>query len=192
MKIHRPRTYYKMLRLKLGLPYPTEPAVWNTIKRMRGNVFVDIGCNKGEYTRLARKNFKQVYSIDPNPKCNAPIQLAVSDMTGWAEFYIGDNMGGADSIVKNPHILGRDYNNGAKTLKVKTSTFDDLGIDADLVKIDVEGAELKVIDGMNLRLPKNLIIEVHDERSVSELIRKMRMKGYAKSDIDPTHLFFYR
>jgi len=168
---------------------PFEPKVKQLIRSMKGDVFIDIGSNTGIYSRLAQKRFKQVYSFDPNPEYHA-IQFAISDRRGVQPFYYGNGIGSADSLVRNPHILGIDWKNETDSIQVETLTFDDLRLDADLVKIDVEGAEFKVLEGMNLYLPKTLIIELHDERRENELVEKMNGKGYSTSRIDSSHFLF--
>lgn len=159
------------------------------MKQMRGTLFVDIGSNQGVYSRIGRRQFKKTVTIDPNPQWNADYQLALSDHDGHETFYLGDGKGAADSIMKNPHILGKAWQNES-IYDVETRTFDSLGLDADLVKIDVEGAEFKVINGMNGHLPRAAIIELHDERRERELLDKMSKKGYSASQIDNMHWLF--
>jgi len=169
-----------------------EPEVKKLIGSLSGDVFVDIGCNLGFYSQLARKRFRQVYSIDPNPKYQASIQVAISNKYGHQPFYLGNGIGSADSLIKNPHILGEDWKNEDNQIIVGTMTFDQLELDADLVKIDVEGAEFEVIEGMNLHLPKAAIIEIHDERRIYEMVLKMEEKGYHWTRIDSYHWFFQK
>jgi SAM-dependent methyltransferase len=182
--IYRRRYYDPMYRPEV------EAEVKEVIRNSRGNWFIDIGCNTGYYSKLARKRFRRVVSIDPNPKHHAPVQVAISNKSGRAEFYLDSNRGSADSLLQNPHILGKDYQNQDQKIMVETITFDHLGIDADLVKVDVEGAEFEVIEGMNVHKPKKAIIELHDERREEELIQAMLKKGYVMEKLDPYHFLF--
>ena len=166
-----------------------ELEVLRAMKTMHGDIFIDIGCNIGIYSRLMRKRFKRVYSIDPNPKYHAEIQVAISNKLGQAMFFIGNNIGGADSLIHNPHVQGREWKNDSP-IQVETMTFDQLMLDADLVKIDVEGSEFEVIEGMNIHLPKQVIIELHDERRENELLAKMAEKGYIHTKLDIHHFLF--
>jgi FkbM family methyltransferase len=168
-----------------------EPEVKKLVASLSGDIFVDIGCNTGVYSKLAKKRFKRVYSIDPNPRYHAPIQVAISNYNGLGTFYLGDGMGSADSLVHNPHILGEDWVQ-KESYQVDVRTFDSLDLDADLVKIDVESGEFDVLNGMVKHLPRALVIELHDERREEELIAKMYRKGYSMSRIDETHWFFNR
>jgi FkbM family methyltransferase len=166
-----------------------EAEVKKTIRGARGDVFIDIGSNVGYYSKLARKRFKKVISVDPNPKYHAEIQLAISNKNGRAMFYFGDGKGAADSLIHNLHNQGKEWENG-NPIQVETITYDQLMLDADLVKIDVEGAEFEVIEGMNLHKSKKAIIELHDERRENELLQKMAEKGYIASQLDHHHWLF--
>ena len=165
---------------------------WRIIKRMQkihGDLFVDVGSNQKVYANALRDNFKRIITIDPNPVWNADMKLALSKTAGEQPFYIGNNIS-ADSLIHNPHILGREWENGSQTMTVQTVTFDDLQLNADLVKIDVEGAELDVIAGMNKFLPKRVLIELHDERREDELRLKMWWKSYKPEKLDSYHWLF--
>jgi len=100
------------------------------------------------------------------PVWEANLQIALSDSNRHAPFYIGDGEGSADSLVQNPHILGKNWFNASK-YDVEVRTFDSLGLDADLVKIDVEGEEFKVLAGMVKHLPQCVMVELRDEENGS-------------------------
>ena len=177
-------------RRRYAATHVHEPKVLSVIKQFHGDLFVDVGCNKGLYSKLAKKNFKKVIGIDPNPKWNADLQVALSNFNGTAPFYIGDNKGSADSLIHIPHIQGIDWRNNTE-YDVKVCTFDSLELDADLVKIDVEEAEFQVLEGMQKYLPRNVIVELHDERRQEELFKLMSSKGYRLERlVDSTHWWF--
>ena len=161
------------------------------VREAQGNIFIDIGSNLGYYSKLAKKRFRGVLSIDPNPKYHADMRVAISNKDGRAMFYIGDGRGGADSLLHNPHISGKEWTNDSP-IQVQTMTYDQLMLDADLVKIDVEGAEFDIIEGMKLYLPKRVIIELHDERREQELLSKMGDKGYESEKLGSSHFLFRR
>jgi FkbM family methyltransferase len=175
----------------LNHPKPTEPKVTETMLRIKGNLFIDIGSNTGWFASVLKNNFKRIITIDPNPKWEADMRIAISNFDGDDVFFIGNNLGSADSLINTPHILGRDWINRGK-LRVQVLRFDSLGLDADLVKIDVEGAEFKVLEGMVKHRPKNLVVELHDERREKELIDKSLEMGYKGYQIDPNHWLFKR
>jgi FkbM family methyltransferase len=169
-----------------------EKKVKRRLEMIHGDLFVDVGANHKRYARILRNNFNRIITIDPNPKWNADLQIALSNFNGKGPFYIGQGNGSADSLVKNPHILGVDYQNGTVSFEVEVRRWDDLCLDADLVKIDVENAELQVIGGMNKFLPKNVCVEIHDERRETDVLTEMSKRGYSRERIDETHWLFKR
>jgi FkbM family methyltransferase len=138
---------------------------------------LDVGANIGWYTILAAKLVGpngQVHAFEPDPPLASTIQInlehndlsnatvhwaAVSDTCGDVYFYqwSGQNMG-LSSL--------RDLGLSSTMLTIASITLDSL-LDTlpkvSLVKIDVEGAEYKVLKGMKgllLRDKPNLILEV--------------------------------
>jgi FkbM family methyltransferase len=168
-----------------------EDDVKDSLKKIHGDLFIDIGSNKGIYTNLLKDNFDQIITIDPNPKWKADKQIALSWYRGKARFFIGDGKGSADSLLHNPHVQGKDWTN-TDSLEVEVMRFDDLALDADLVKIDVEGSEFGVLEGMDNYLPRWVMVELHDERRKKELLKMMKEKGYSSRKTDRSHWLFKR
>jgi FkbM family methyltransferase len=168
-----------------------EDDVKDSLKKIRGDLFIDIGSNKGIYANLLKDNFDQIITIDPNPKWKADKQIALSWYRGKARFFIGDGEGSADSLLHNPHVQGKDWMN-TDSLEVEVMRFDDLALDADLVKIDVEGSEFGVLEGMGNYLPRWVMVELHDERREKELLKMMKEKGYISRKTDRSHWLFKR
>ena len=148
-----------------------------------GDICVDIGANYGYYSllmsSLAGKEGRTI-AVEPNPYVFGllaatasvhssniePVQVAVSDVTGYTTLVIPDNFFGDASIVerKDKPRLGRSR------VDVKTQTLDELAVQLelpriDLVKIDVEGAEPQVFSGMKETISKNMDLRVLIEYS---------------------------
>jgi FkbM family methyltransferase len=116
----------------------------------RGMTAIDVGANAGFYTlAFAAMGASRVFAIEPLPRnleqlrahvrMNglrnvSVIEAAASASTGTAHFCDGPN-----------HAMAHLSESG--TLTVPTTTLDALGIIPDVVKIDVEGAELAVLQG---------------------------------------------
>ena len=146
-----------------------------------GDAVVDVGANIGYFTLLFAHcvgNEGEVYSFEPGPELAAKLlenlklnwytqvtlsNQALSDRNGKAQFHTGpvDNTG-LSSLRKPRESSG--------SFEVQLSKFDDIpGIERSkikLVKIDVEGAELQVLRGMEGFLREQhpaLILEITDQ-----------------------------
>ena len=81
--------------------------------------------------------------------------------------------------VREPHTFL-----GQKAISIKTRTYDAYfkNTSVDLVKIDVEGAEFKVLEGareaLENRMVKRLVVELHDKTMQPQLLRLMEGYGF--------------
>jgi len=178
---------YKMKWLLKYLGH--EKQVREAIEKINGEVFIDIGANVGFYSILFSKNFRKVYAIEPethnythlirntrdikNIKC---IKIAISDFNGELPFYLTEYCG-SHSLLKT--------NEAIKEIKVKSMTLEKFfnveGIKcADLIKVDVEGAEFEVLKGALkvMNKIKRWVIELHDRNRKLELENLLRKYGY--------------
>ncbi|MBN3757128.1 FkbM family methyltransferase [Paraburkholderia sp. Tr-20389] len=137
----------------------------------RDSTVVDLGANVGTFSRLMSEKYGCVcYAVEPNPDCFArlgnmarvkPFNLAIADRDGTMSFYVAANSE-ASSFVRT----GDDD----REIQVPTSRLDVFaerqGIGAiDLLKIDIEGAEVPLLDSLPdafLRGIGQIAIEFHD------------------------------
>lgn len=159
-----------------------EPGILQWIrKNLRSNdSFWDVGANVGTISLVASQLCECVLSFEPFPqtrerlsehvevnKCTNisihPIALAEDD--GFAEFTIGpQNNHGMNSLVHRP---------GAVTIQVQTARGDTLVEEKrirvpNVVKIDVEGAELSVLKGLQGLLADNTLRAIVFESACGE------------------------
>jgi len=141
------------------------------------DVFYDVGANVGLYTCFVGQRSRQSVAFEPHPvnrdRLEENLELndisdvnvreeALSDFSGTAQLAIG----GSDVAGEGAHTLstGSDTN----TISVSTIRGDDLGNipEPDVMKIDVEGAELSVLRGMRETLDECRIIycETHSDK----------------------------
>ena len=160
---------------------------WGSLIKPGMNV-IDIGANWGVYSTAARRLVGEngmLMSFEPNKvefeklkenlklnKFNQKnitlINSAVGDEEGTAEFFIPPNYKGAYGSMGRPKI-----NEDCKVVKVPVVTMDDVlkkhGVSkVDVIKIDVEGAEIKVLHGMKKTLDAQspvILMEVSDKRT---------------------------
>lgn len=165
-----------------------------------GGVSIDIGAHYGIYSLLAARKSKKVFAFEPVPenykilKKNieanglddiiTPFNKAVSDKQGTVKFNItwaSDSAGFYNH--PNAEVI--------RQIKVSTTAIDSELIgakDVSFIKIDTEGHEIHVLEGLKNTLKNNknakLLIEFNPEclanagTSSTELLDKIRNLGY--------------
>lgn len=136
----------------------------------QGMTVMDIGAHIGVYSLLMAKAVGPtgcVYAFEPVPQFYErllanialngatnvkPFQVAISDENGETEFFISSPTLFASSFDEGSNSMFRYTPTHSQSIKVPTKTLDSFlesqGIErVDAIKIDVEGAELKVIMG---------------------------------------------
>jgi FkbM family methyltransferase len=186
-----------------------EPGCSNLLRAVLkpGDLFVDVGANIGYFTLLCSRLVGiggRVLAVEPNPEIRAQLQRNLS-RNGMRNVQVFDcALSEAEGEI--PLFLGPPDNTGLSSfraprdstgsIKVRTAQFDALfppeQSRAAIVKINVEGAELRVLRGMRKYLARNrpdLIIELSPEylqaleASVVELYDLLAGEGYRGYDI---------
>jgi len=160
-----------------------------------GMICVDIGANIGYFTVIMSKaveEYGRVYAFEPDEanfsllqknlelnKCKnvIPEKLAVSNTRGRTELYVDKINFGGHSLERKGKIFS--------TQDVPVSSLDYwLGSrqKVDFAKIDVEGGEAKVLEGMRGILDKNtsmaLVVEYLPDMGSVEYLVKLASKGF--------------
>jgi len=149
-----------------------------TVKYLTENIkpwhlCVDVGANVGYITLIMARRAASVVAFEPDPKLRHLLRLnlkannvdnvtvrheAVTDEVGKARFFLN----------REPMYSGLVGHTGIRDIiEVDTITLDSCGLKPDFVKIDVEGAEVRVLQGMKEILNNhdlNMILEVEPER----------------------------
>jgi FkbM family methyltransferase len=173
-----------------------------------GMTFLDIGPNVGYYTLLAAKcvgTSGKVVALEPDPGVLAVLQRNI-EINGVGNVQV---VHGAASESCGRAKLGRARSSSYSTglycadavdwIDVPRYSLDalinELGIGAvDLIKLDVEGAELEAIEGMSQILKVNrprVIMELHDRPDGTEtqaVVQKLKRAGYTVRHISRNHI----
>jgi len=172
--------FYNVLRC-----YRNSPLFRYMEGRLRKNdLFLDIGANLGIYSYLAKEMGYKVYLFEPEPnhfaflKRNIHIfdrvfDVALSNDEGESDFYVGNDthLTSSSLVMSNRGWKDSVYSH---IIKVRTQKLDRIVIDTEtisqikLIKVDVEGAEQAVVEGMEDLLKRNRIdiwCEVRGEQS---------------------------
>jgi len=130
---------------------------------------IDIGANLGYYTAIASRRAGEkglVVAFEPEPnffkllsrnvsrnnmKNTACFEMAVAEKNGLTNLYLSNENKGHNSIIRSEEL---------KTFaQVKTTTLDDFLVSqkiakVDMIKMDIEGAEIMALEGMTNTLIK--------------------------------------
>lgn len=176
----------KMMRARTLGRY--EPNKMNLIRNCLppGGIFIDVDSNKGDFTLLAAKTVGsngRVFSFEPEPRNCCWIgksieadrydkmklfELALSGTDGTALLHLGTKSAWHTLVPQCPA-------RGAGVIEVVTKRLDSVLKEADqasvdMIKIDVEGAELEVLKGARETLSNNndlvLTMDLHPHLGV--------------------------
>ncbi|MDP3941146.1 MAG: FkbM family methyltransferase [bacterium] len=146
-----------------------------------GDIFVDVGSAQGLYAVMAAKTGAEVYAVDPDPvslqsiKENLALNSDISDSVHVLNVALGDKDGREHFYVDPKGMYAPSLRRTTRCLK-ETVEVDVRSLDSlitagsikhpDVIKVDVEGADGRVLAGMQKTLtsphrPRHLFIELH-------------------------------
>jgi len=154
------------------------------------NVVIDVGASLGDYAVIVAEYYKakKVIAIEPEPsyfhllvkniKANnlqseiIPFKLAAYNSDGEIQLY-----------KSGPYLTSTS---GEQILRCQSKKLDSLILElnvkqVDILKIDAEGSELKVLEGLKQTLRRfrpKIIVEVHSETLRSDVIRFLHPYRY--------------
>lgn len=168
-----------------------------------GGVFIDVGANIGALSIYALKSglFSEGIAIEPDPHnfaiLNRNLSLNGFEQRVRAIEAAASRGAGRLQLVRNSknygaHSVERSFRSGrGEGIEVEALTLDDVlaqeGVDADrvsLVKIDVEGHELAVLDGMSRLLEARVPILVELTADRDDVERLQRFKALLSPHYD--------
>lgn len=169
--------------------------------------FWDVGANVGEYVvKAAEQQVPVVVGIEPSAACceqlrmlpveAVVIEVALSDEDGFATFSMA-----AGPLGVSNHLTSAAGQGGVRVRTARGDTLVAEGVPVpEVIKIDVEGLEGEVLDGMPKLLHdpalRTICMEVHfaqlHERGLSEeparITALLRESGFRVRWVDPSHL----
>jgi FkbM family methyltransferase len=149
----------------------------------KGGVVLDVGANEGNFTELILAESKnlRVLSFEPHPKTCSRLRqrfaksrrvkilnCAVGNKTGEISLFDCDEHDGSQHASVFKDVIENTRGKKAKEYKVDLITLDSLRIEGDvqLIKLDVEGFELSVLQGakklINDKRPRFMVIEFNE------------------------------
>jgi len=177
----------------------------------------DVGANIGQSIDLLKEAFPEskIHSFEPNPEIFPLLNnkwgaipsvilhpLALNSKSGTFPFHITNVPEASSLLYPDPKLmeLSVDHKYDHKTIKVECITLDQFcqnnGINCiDILKLDVQGAELEVLKGASKQLSLGTIAILYTEvnfaetysgqMELEELLRFCSQFGYKLWDISP-------
>lgn len=173
-----------------------------------GEIFIDVGANVGLFTTSIAKNSEgvKVLAFEPNPRLRelltksiqenqleSQIQLfseALSDEAGESVFKVEEGHSGKGHLANGEGELGEGSGYTVKTIRLDDHpSMSGCEERVGLIKIDVEGAEMKVLAGLEGILKRDrprFIVEGYDHQlkefgsSCEELKSWFSERGYGE------------
>ena len=165
---------------------------WLEAQNISGGAMLDVGANIGNHGVFLSRFFDTVHAIEPNPKTFALLSInaqlvpnmqchpiAASDDNGKARFRLEKVNVGYSRIVDDP-----SRQNSIEVDRWKLDDYFSALDDVRLVKLDVEGHEVRAIRGMRKileRFSPVVVFEQHFdgfENGKSKIIELLRESGY--------------
>jgi FkbM family methyltransferase len=177
-----------------------EDSIARFLARISGTVFIDAGANIGFYTSLLNKNFITTFSVEPHPQDARILRTKLPNCHNVivVEKAMSDTKGTAFFSFKTQSL---EWFRNEKRIMVETDTLNNLLHDydidkVDLIKVDVEGAEWKVLKGAESLIKRifSWMVELHnwDYTKKIELEEWFRTRLYQTKWLDKNHLFCWR
>jgi FkbM family methyltransferase len=168
---------------------PRERELLPHLKMHRGETFVDVGANVGYYSLRIAKDYSSkgvtIIAIEAHPgnykalsknielndfKCITAIKKAVSDHKGMVTLY--DRVDTRNRIRSEMYSLSNSFFHdsnvarlGRGSIRIECDTLDNILGErrTDVMKIDIEGAEVSALEGAThiLKKLRKIIVEVH-------------------------------
>ena len=189
-----------------------EQEVKRNLVMEENETFVDVGANVGSYSLIAANEYKtkavKVISIEAHPdnykalcrniQCNKfenviiPINKVVSDHKGVVTLYERSHDGTRvdsemfsvcnDQLIDASNIL----HPSGKSLEIECDTLDNilLNYKVDVIKMDVEGAEVLALKGATKTLERirKIVVEIHGDKS-EDVKQILRTHGFTLESI---------
>lgn len=134
-----------------------------------GDTFLDIGANIGVFSTMAAVYGAEVYAVEPQPSAVKRI-LEHADMNGVQDLItpivaVLNHTNGCVGMQVS-EIADVAASMGGSDMYVGGLTGEELPVQPDVIKVDVEGAELNVLNGLDLKPVRTVFVEVHLDRGV--------------------------
>jgi hypothetical protein len=184
-----------------------EPNVTYWIEKLsQGGVFLDVGANIGYCSLVASKKYAKVYSFEPIPENYTLLEKSIQDnhiqnielvnkCVGNSENLeltaFADNMGGTRNLenTKKQNVSHMRVSSTRVYDVITLDSFTESIKSIDLMKVDVEGHELQVLQGFskNITKCKNILLELSPcslpAETCIKILNELKNSGFFLYDV---------
>jgi len=155
------------------------------IRNCKSKLAIDLGANRGKYTKILAKNFNHVIAYEPNPEAFAVLEKNVLHYSNIElhQQAAGTENGAAIMFLRRDYQLDPEsFSEGTSLFKSKENIDPNKSISVDIVdiiqiieeldqeigiiKIDIEGAEIplleKLLNSPSLQRIEYIFVETHE------------------------------
>jgi FkbM family methyltransferase len=153
------------------------------VSPFKGELFVDIGAHVGTWAIRATRTFRHVVAIEPHPVFNRILRTTVA-------MNVIQNISVVSAILSNESSETQVSSTNStkdqkRDLRVPIRTLDSFKLKPDLIKIDTEGSEFRVLQGASqtLRAKPMIVIETHSREALVKSRQFVEAQGYSIREI---------
>ncbi len=151
----------------------------------QGDIVLDVGASFGFYSVFSSRKAKKVFSFEPTTRAADLLKrnLELNHITNVELHQYGvGNVEQELFLEADPYCSGGNTiltSASSKTTKVKVMPIDKVVLHADFIKIDVEGMELQVLEGMKHLLKNSKpVILLEMNQNQREITNFLTEQGY--------------
>lgn len=154
-----------------------------------GDVFYDIGANVGCFSCIMGREGAEVMAFEPDSPTAQELRenLQKNDVDAEILEYAASDQDGEAELTKKKGSDGTkklvDESSESESVSVRRRKLDNTELpEPDIVKIDTEGHEIEVLEGMERILAEEepvLYIEAHGDREKSAVMDKLEEEDYS-------------
>ena len=147
--------------------------MWLLRKEAKGDLAIDVGGNIGYTTLSLCKNMNRVVAIEPDKRSRKLLSKNIelngyTDKTTIYDFAISNKSGNQTIYLSDrPNLttLCKPIRGNHTTKTIRTKTIDELDLNPEFIKMDIEGYEVEALQGASNTLQRvkscKILIEVH-------------------------------
>ena len=190
------------------LVFPARDHMWSYVTRHRNfyemdlllkikeimpeaSTIVDVGGYIGNHSVFFAMHFAEVHTFEPNKNIHPYLEQNLQDFHNVSiqKCALGNMVGTGDfriPVVGEQYLSFVDFDPGMMIENpVKVDLLDNYYIDADVIKIDTEGAEIEVLKGASQTIQEykpELFVECREDKDYKKMCEYLVPLGYKPKD----------